>query len=99
MTATAYLEAEAATQGDKELPPWCHPRRVIPLHIIDELSYAADLFQRAERAIAAELAVLGAAGIDLGQNAALRVQGSLSGLAALAQLKAIEAREAHANGL
>jgi hypothetical protein len=90
--ATPYLAAEAATQGDKELPPWCHPRKVIPSHVLLELDYAANLFQRAERAVAAELALLSAAGIPLDVAASLRVQAGLSSLAALAQLTAIRER-------
>jgi hypothetical protein len=90
-----YLAELAATQGDKELPPWCHPRKVTPTHIIDELMYAADLFQRAERAVAAELAVLMAAGIQLDVVAAMGVQCSLSRLSALSQLTAIMSKEAN----
>jgi hypothetical protein len=89
-----YLATAAATQGDKELPPWCHPRPIAPLpHVLEEIDFAANLFQRAERAVAAELAALAGAGIALDTNLSLRVQAGLAQLAALTQLTGIRIRE------
>lgn len=94
MTVDYLLAADAAALGDRELPTFCHPRRVTSQHVLDELQYASHLFQRAQRAIDAEIAALGAAGVVLDATACLMATSYLARLAAQAQLVAIERRTA-----
>lgn len=89
-----YLAEAAATQGDKELPPWCYPRPVTPSHVLQELDYAANLFRRAQIAIDAELAALAGARVFLNQSHVLMATSCLALLAAEVQLAAIERRAA-----
>lgn len=87
------LAADAAAQGDRELPTFCHPRRVTSQHVLDELQYASDLFQRAQRAIDAERIALEAAGIFLDRRHTIASM-YLALMAAECQLIAIERRAA-----
>lgn len=61
----SYLATDAAAQADRELSAFSHPRKAIPPHVIEELEYAANLFERADRAICTELTALEAAGVAL----------------------------------
>lgn len=101
--ATSYLATLAAALGDKELPPSLGHQPAPPSgpspYIVQELEFAADLFQRAEAAIRGELDVLAAAGISLDPVAAMAVQAYLVRLSACAKIRALESQEARANGL
>lgn len=90
--ATAYLAQLAADLGDRELPTIFQPRKGFPAHVHEELLYAAQLFQRAERAITAEIVALEAAGVVLDPIATMRVSSHLAALSAQAQIAAITGR-------
>ena len=89
-----YLAEAAAAQADKELPAWAGPRKAMPQHVLEELQYAAHLFQRAQRAIDAEIAALASAGGFMDPSHVMRATGCLALLAAEAQLIAIQRRTA-----
>lgn len=94
MTAAAYLAADAAAQADRELPAFLHRSRPVPPHVLQELDYAAQLFQRADRTICAEIAVLEAAGVALDASAVRSARHCMSRLAFDLRMAAAIAREA-----
>lgn len=80
MTAASYLAADAAALGDVELAPKAPALRPLTDTVIQELEYAATLFQRADRAVCAELVVLEAAGVALDGEAVSNARFCLSRL-------------------
>lgn len=99
MIAAAYLAADAAVLGDRELPALCRPPKPAPAHVIAELEYAASLFVRASRAILTELDALEGAGVDMGGFTSRDVGYNLSLLAGRAMMHAATMKEAQKNGL
>jgi hypothetical protein len=94
--SAAYLAADAAALGDVE-PPRAAPRRPTPHHILEELEYAGNLFQRAQEAIDAELHILEAAGIHIAGYAPKRVTLVLNQLAGAVRMEAMLARAGRAS--
>jgi len=97
--AAAYLEKDAAALGDREPPALTRPPKPAPEHVIAELEYAAHLFLRAEKAIAAELSALEGAGVDMGGFASMDLCTRLVMLSGRAMMHAVLMKEARANGL
>jgi hypothetical protein len=89
--AIPYLAAEAATQGDKELPPRCRP--VITDSILSEIEYLADLCQTASTAVGDSLLRLAGAGVALDRDASQTVSWDLMKVALVAHIAALRARE------
>lgn len=91
--ATSYLELEAAKLGDCELQSLSVR---MPCHVLEEVEYAGDLFQRAQEAIDQELAVLEAAGVKIPGYGRLRVSLGLNQLTAELRFQAMLARAGRA---
>lgn len=95
MNPAAYLEPVAAALGDRESSPRAPvplPVRTVTDTVLEELEYAGCLFQRLQKAIDDELAVLRGAGVRFIGYAPMRASFDLADLSAQVRLQAMLAR-------
>ncbi len=103
--ATSYLAELAGRLADKDPSPESRHRKApslpvhVPSHVDQEILFAADLFESTEKAIRAELTVLGAAGVLVDPTSALAVSAYLVRLSAELRIRLIQSQEGRANGL
>jgi hypothetical protein len=87
MIPAAYLDADAAAEGDRELS-----QPAVTDIVLVELDYAGGFFQRAQEAIDRELKALEACGVRIPGYAPLRVSLGLNQLAAAMRMEALLVR-------